>query len=150
MDQATPIVLLIEDDTADQEILRRAVKHGFMRAELRIVSNGTEALDYLHHRGRYAPPNESPQPDLILLDLNMPGLSGLNTLSKIRSGETTKSMPVVIFTTSDSMKDVARSYELGANTFITKPTSYEEITRKLQIIDKYWFDISILPYKQSA
>ncbi len=150
MTSRSPVVLLVEDDAADQEILRRAVKNGLMRAELHIVSNGQDALDYLQREGKYAPPNDEPAPDLILLDLNMPGLSGLETLKRIRAEKTSHATPVVIFTTSDNARDVAKSYELGANTFITKPSSYQDITRKLRIIDQYWFDISILPFSQSA
>ena len=145
MAEEIPTVLLVEDDIADQEILKRAVAEGVMRADLKIASGGQEALNYLKKEGPFAPPNEAPTPDLILLDLNMPGLSGLETLARIRDRKETRTVPVVVLTTSDSKSDVVKSYELGANSFITKPVTFEEFVNVVRGLDQYWFDYVVLP-----
>ncbi len=150
MSKSSPIVLLIEDDLADQEIFKRAVGQGVMRADLHIASGGEEGLDYLHRKGDFAPPAAAPAPDLILLDLNMPGLSGLETLARIRSNKDTRAVPVVVLTTSDSESDVVQSYELGANSYVTKPVRFEEFVRVIGELDEYWFDHVVLPSAKSA
>lgn len=138
-DSAPPeaTVLLVEDDVADQEILKRIVSKGVMRASLHIVSDGQAALDYLD--------SVKGDVDLILLDLNMPGLNGLETLAEIRLRRNTKTIPVIMLTTSDSDTDVVKSYELGANSYVTKPVKYDDFIRVVREIDEYWFDLSILP-----
>jgi CheY-like chemotaxis protein len=128
-----PIVLLADDDTADQEIFRRLVEQGVLRAELKIARSGEEALELLEKDGR--------TPDLILLDLNMPGFGGHETLIKLRKTDATRTTPVIVLTTSDSETDIIKSYELGANSFITKPISFEEFARVVREVDEYWFDI---------
>ena len=143
-------VLLVEDDSADQLMVHHIVKSGVFRANLRVVSSGSEALDYLNGKGPYKNRLNAPSPDLILLDLNLPGLDGVETLRHIRSGAGTKSIPVIVLTTSDDSRDVAKSYEAGANSFITKPQCVDGLFELFRKIDAYWLEAVILPTKHRA
>ncbi|MEO1135326.1 MAG: response regulator [Pseudomonadota bacterium] len=145
MPDKKPTVLLVEDDAADQEILRRAVSEGVLRADLRIVSDGADALAYLSQEGGYASRENAPKPDLVLLDLNMPGLSGHEVLARLRAKSETRTLPVVVLTTSDSDQDIVKSYELGANSYITKPVNFQDFVRVVRELDEYWFDYVALP-----
>ncbi len=140
--QAT--ILLVEDDVREQEIVRRIVDQGATSARLQIVSSGQEALDFLRHEGAYASSKPAP-PDLVLLDLNMPGLNGIETLKNIRSYPKTKLLPVIILTTSERESDIIKSYECGANSYITKPVEYEKFIRVIREVDQFWFDVASLP-----
>ena len=115
------VILLVEDNPADQELIRRAVEEAKIGKELRIVEDGEEALAYLFRRGKYQAPAISPKPDLLLLDLNLPRVDGYQVLEEIRADLKLRSMPVLVLTTSGQEKDIIRSYELGCNSFITKP-----------------------------
>ncbi|HMQ17482.1 MAG TPA: response regulator [Phycisphaerae bacterium] len=139
------VVLLVEDDAGDQELTRRALTEGLLRVDLRIVSNGEEALDYLHHRGRHSDPARSPAPDLVLLDLNMPGLDGRDVLRVVKTDAALKSLPIVVLTTSRLEADILRSYDLGCNSFITKPVGVEGFVRAVQDLGAYWFELTTLP-----
>ena len=145
MEAKKPVILLIEDDQADQEIVKRIAGQGVTSATIQTVSSGQEALDYLHREKQYAAQETSPTPDLVLLDLNMPGLNGLETLSRIRAEEQTKLIPVVVLTTSDQESDIVQSYERGANSYLTKPVKYDEFVRVIRELDEYWFDLAVLP-----
>ncbi|HUH03456.1 MAG TPA: response regulator, partial [Kofleriaceae bacterium] len=102
-------------------------------------------MDYLHRRGRYADPAESPRPGLILLDLNMPRKDGREALREIKADPTLSDIPVVILTTSKAEEDIARSYRDGANSFITKPVSFAALIEVVQTLGKYWLQIVDLP-----
>jgi len=141
------VILLVEDNPADQELIRRAVEKVTIRKELRIVGDGEEALDYLFRRGKYQAPADSPKPDLLLLDLNLPRVNGYQVLEEIRADSKLRPMPVLVLTTSRQEKDIIRSYELGCNSFITKPTGFDQLTRLVQAIEKYWFETAVLPSK---
>ncbi len=145
MEPSKPIILLVDDDRADQQIIKRIVDQGGLSATLRVVSSGKEALDYLGRNGAYTPPADAPTPSLILLDLNMPGMSGLDLLSVIRNNPQTKLLPIVILTTSDQESDIVQSYERGANSYLTKPIKYDEFVRVIRELDEYWFDLTVLP-----
>lgn len=112
---------------------------------LRIVSDGEEALDYLYHRGAYGDSPSAPAPDLILLDLNLPKLDGRGVLMAIRSDASLRSLPVVVLTTSDQEVDIVRSYNLGCNSFITKPVDPAAFVAVAGEISSYWFDLVRLP-----
>ena len=116
-----------------------------VRKELRIVGDGEEALDYLFRRGKYQAPATSPRPDLLLLDLNLPRVNGYQVLEEIRADSELRPVPVLVLTTSRQEKDIIRSYELGCNSFITKPMSSDQLTGLVQAIEKYWFETAILP-----
>ncbi len=139
------VVLLVEDDPGDQEITRRALAEDVIRTDLRVVADGEAALDYLTRRGKYQDPGTSPRPDLILLDLNMPRMDGRQALEHIRSEPTIRTIPVVVLTTSDQETDIVRSYEVGCNSYITKPVDLDKFIKMLRELDAYWFGLVTLP-----
>ncbi len=140
-------ILLVEDDRGDQELTRRALGEGKIRNDLRIVEDGEEALAYLFRRGKYKDPTASPRPDLLLLDLNLPRVDGREVLEQIRADSKLRRMAVVVLTTSRQEEDVLRSYELGCNSFITKPVDMNQFMQVIQALERYWFQIVVLPPK---
>ncbi len=141
------VILLAEDDRGDQELTRRALEEGKIRNDLRIVEDGEEALAYLHRRGKYKDPATSPRPDLLLLDLNLPRVDGRQVLERVRADSKLRRMAVVVLTTSRQEEDILRSYELGCNSFITKPVGMDQFIRVIQALEEYWFQIVVLPPK---
>ena len=141
------IILLAEDDRGSQELTRRALGEGKIRNELRIVEDGEEALAYLFRRGRYKDPATSPRPDLLLLDLNLPRVDGREVLEQIRADSKLRRMAVVVLTASRQEEDILRSYELGCNSFITKPVDMNQFMQVIQALERYWFQIVVLPPK---
>jgi two-component system, chemotaxis family, response regulator Rcp1 len=141
------IILLVEDDLGSQELTRRALGEGKIRNELRIVEDGEEALAYLFRRGKYKDPATSPRPDLLLLDLNLPRVDGREVLEQIRADSKLRRMAVVVLTTSRQEEDILRSYELGCNSFITKPVDMSQFMQVIQALERYWFQIVVLPPK---
>ena len=141
----TAVILLAEDDPDDQELTRRALRGSKLKNVLHIVSDGEEALDYLHQRGPYADPKSAPRPDLILLDLNMPKLDGRAVLEHVKSDSDLRSIAVVVLTTSSQEEDILRSYDLGVNSYITKPVHMEGFVKAIRELEEYWFNLVILP-----
>ena len=141
------VILLAEDDRGHQELTRRALAEGKIHNDLRIVEDGEEALDYLFRRGKYKDPATSPRPDLLLLDLNMPRVDGREVLERLRADSKMRRMAVVVLTTSRQEEDILRSYELGCNSFITKPVDMDQFIRVIQALEEYWFQIVVLPPK---
>jgi CheY-like chemotaxis protein len=141
------IILLAEDDPGSQELTRRALGEENGRNELRIVEDGEEALAYLFRRGKYKDPATSPRPDLLLLDLNLPGVDGREVLEQIRADSKLRRMAVVVLTKSRQEDDILRSYELGCNSFITKPQDMNQFVQAIQTLKKYWLQIVALPPK---
>ena len=139
------VVLLVEDDLADQELTRRALVDDVIRVDLRIVNSGTEAMDYLCHRGKYADPAESPRPELVLLDLNLPGMTGLEVLQAIRSDDVLRQLVVVVLTTSEQTSDITRLYELNCHSYITKPVNVKRFVSIIRDLGRYWFELVTLP-----
>jgi CheY-like chemotaxis protein len=138
-------VLLIEDDPGDQELTRRALTKGVIKTDLRIVSDGEEALDYLNHGGRYADADAAPTPDVILLDLNMPKLDGREVLRRVKADPRLKRIPVIMLTTSRRESDILRSYNLGCNSFVTKPVEVDDFITAIGELGEYWFELVTLP-----
>ena len=148
---ARPITILLADDDADDRMLARdALKESRLANDLRHVENGEELMDYLHRRGSYADPEKSPTPGLILLDLNMPRKDGREALREIKSDPRLRAIPIVVLTTSKSEEDVARAYNLGVNSYITKPVRFASLVEVMQAIGKYWFEIVELPGRPQA
>lgn len=144
--EAMPITILMADDDADDRTLtKEALEEGRLMNEIRFVENGEELLDYLRKQGKYAPPTEAPRPGLILLDLNMPRKDGRAVLKDIKSDPELRTIPVVVLTTSKADEDVYRSYDLGVNSYIVKPVTFEALVDILQTLEKYWFEIVELP-----
>jgi CheY-like chemotaxis protein len=145
-DNLQPVkILLVEDNLQDIEITRRAFTQGHVRNELFAVRDGEEALDYLYRRGRFTDPATSPRPGMILLDLNLPKLSGIEVLQQIKQDEDLKSIPVIVLTVSQRDEDVVQSYRLGVNTYIQKPVEFENFMRVVTAIEEYWILIATLP-----
>jgi CheY-like chemotaxis protein len=134
----TFVVLMAEDDEHDIIATRRAWKSCQMANPLFIVNNGEECLDYLERRGAYADPASSPRPGILLLDLNMPRMDGLETLQHIRNNEKLRSLPVIMLTTSKAEEDRVRSYELGANAYIVKPIGFDNFSEAIRTINLFW------------
>ncbi|HEY4563830.1 MAG TPA: response regulator [Thermoanaerobaculia bacterium] len=138
-------ILLAEDDADDRLLVKEALAEGRVLNELRSVEDGEELLDYLRRRGRYADPEESPRPGLVLLDLNMPRKDGREALREIKSDADLKRIPVVVMTTSKAEEDIVRSYDLGANSYITKPVTFERLVELMKVLGRYWFELVELP-----
>ena len=139
-------LLLVEDDLADQKLIKNSLQNQRFANELHVVSNGEEALDFLYHRGDHA--NGTAQPDLILLDLNMPGLGGKEFLKQIKDDKDLKQVPVVILTTSNSERDILDSYKLQAAGYVHKPGTLEQLKEVMQKLEQYWFILCKLPPKE--
>ncbi len=138
-------ILMADDDGDDRRLTREALLEGKVANDLRFVENGEELLEYLRHQGKYAPPTEAPRPGLILLDLNMPRKDGRTVLKEIKSDPELRQIPVVVLTTSKADEDVFKSYDLGVNSYIVKPVTFEALVDILQTLEKYWFEIVELP-----
>jgi len=138
-------ILLAEDDADDRLLVKEALAEGRVLNELRSVEDGEELLDYLRRRGRYADPEESPRPGLVLLDLNMPRKDGREALREIKGDPDLKRIPIVVMTTSKAEEDVLRSYDLGANSYITKPVTFERLVELMKVLGRYWFELVELP-----
>ncbi len=138
-------ILLVEDHLQDIEITRRAFAKGKVKNELIVVRDGEEALDYLHRRGRYQDPALSPRPGMILLDLNLPKIGGMEVLQEIKRDEVLRTIPVIVLTASPREEDVTRSYDLGVNTYIQKPVEFDNFMRVVNAVQEYWIIIASLP-----
>ncbi len=143
------IVILMADDDADDRLLAKdALAECRLANELHFVENGEELLDYLHRRGKFVNLAQSPRPGLILLDLNMPKKDGREALKEIKDDPRLRTIPVVVLTTSRADTDISRIYELGANSFITKPVSFDSLVEVMKILGRYWFEIVELPARK--
>jgi CheY-like chemotaxis protein len=148
-DDARAITILMAEDDADDRVLARDAMHESRSANtLRFVEDGQELMDYLTRSGSYAK-GEAPRPGLILLDLNMPRKDGREALREIKNDPDLRHIPVVVLTTSKTEEDVARAYDLGANSFITKPVTFDGLVEIVRTIDRYWFNIVELPGDRS-
>lgn len=141
-----PIIILLADDSEDDRLLTQmALDESLVANELRTVEDGEELMEYLNRRGRYADPEISPRPGLILLDLNMPLKDGREALQEIKADPLLRRIPVVALTTSEDQEDIIRSYELGVSSFITKPISYDSLVEVMKGFGRYWIEIVSIP-----
>lgn len=146
MKRTKPItILMAEDDLDDRLLTEDAFKESRLANELRFVDDGLDLLDYLKRRGKYADPMDSPRPGLILLDLNMPRMDGREALKEVKNDPELRRIPIVILTTSKAEEDVLKSYDLGVNSFITKPVDFYKLIDIVTILGRYWFEIVELP-----
>ncbi len=140
-----PIVILMADDDDDDYLLtKKALEESKLLNTLIRVSDGEELLDYLNERGDYK--GGTVRPGVILLDLNMPRKDGREALKEIKSNPKLQNIPIVIFTTSKAEEDIYRSYQLGSNSFITKPVTFENLIAVMKTLGAYWFEIVELPH----
>jgi two-component system, chemotaxis family, response regulator Rcp1 len=141
--QAEPaIILLAEDNPADLQLTAEALNTSMIRHQLFHVSDGVEVLEFLRMKGKYA---HVPRPDIILMDLNMPRKDGRRTLAEIKEDPDLKGIPVVILTVSDAEEDIIKSYSLHANCYVIKPMDFDELSRVISGIEKFWFTVVKLP-----
>ncbi len=138
-------ILLADDDEDDRLLAIEALREAKLANAIATVADGEELMDYLHHRGKYSDPASSPRPGLILLDLNMPRKDGREALDEIRADADLRRIPIVVLTTSEAEEDILRTYELGVNSFITKPVSFEGLVQIMRTLRSYWLEIVRLP-----
>ena len=138
------IILIAEDDPDDRLLAKEALDESRLVNDVHFVKDGEELLDYLHRRGEYME-DSVPRPGVILLDLNMPRKDGREALSEIKRDAKLRRIPVVIMTTSKAEEDVLRSYDLGVNSFIVKPVTFEALVDVMRTLGRYWFEIVELP-----
>jgi two-component system, chemotaxis family, response regulator Rcp1 len=141
--QQDPVdLLLIEDNPGDVRLTKEALREGPVRINLSVASDGVEAMDFLHRRGKY---HNAPRPELILLDLNLPRKSGREVLSEIKADPVLRRIPVVVMTTSTADQDVARAYSLNANCYVAKPIQLDEFLAAIHSIEDFWFGRAVRP-----
>ena len=135
-------ILLVEDNPGDVRLTLEAFKEGKMINNLSVVRNGVEAMAFLRGEGEYA---NVPQPDIILLDLNMPKMDGREVLAEIKKDDTLRHIPVIVLTTSEAEQDIIKSYDMHANCYITKPVDLDQFNTVIKSIKDFWLGIVKLP-----
>lgn len=138
-------ILVAEDDPDDQMLTREAFDESQLQHKLFFVEDGEALMDFLCRRGKFADPQLAPRPSFILLDLNMPKKDGREALIEIRANDALRQIPVIVLTTSKSVEDVQQLYELGVNSFITKPVTFNGLVNTIKIVGKYWLEVAELP-----
>ncbi len=138
-------ILMADDDPDDRMLTRDALEESRLLNEFETVEDGEELMDYLFRRGKFSGAGARPLPGLILLDLNMPRKDGREALREIKSHPELRRIPVVVMTTSRADEDILRTYDLGVNSFITKPVTFDALVDVLKTIGKYWFEVVELP-----
>jgi CheY-like chemotaxis protein len=139
---------MADDDPDDRMLTRDAMKESMLLNVFETVNDGEDLMDYLLQRGKFSGAAARPRPGLILLDLNMPRKDGREALKEIKAHPDLRLIPVVVMTTSKAEEDILGTYELGVNSFITKPVTFEGLVDVLKIIGKYWFEVVELPNGQ--
>ncbi len=140
------VILLVEDDPAHAEIVRRNLENSRIANRLQHVADGQQALDYLYHRAEFSAPASSPRPGLILLDLRLPKVDGLEVLKTIKADQELTTIPVVVLTTSAAETDVARAYESHANSYLVKPVDFGQFVELMETLGYYWLVWNQHPY----
>jgi CheY-like chemotaxis protein len=149
--EKTPITILVaEDDPDDRLFIKEAFQESGFLPDLRFVEDGEELMDYLRRGGEYRLPETSPRPGLILLDLNLPKKDGREALAEIKTDPDLRRLPVVVVTTSKVQEDILRCYDIGANSYITKPVRIADLLDAIKTLGKYWLEIASLPLEASG
>lgn len=149
--RSKPIAILVaEDDADDRMLLQDAFDESRLGNDLYFVEDGEQLIAYLRREGEYAEPGKAPFPGLILLDLNMPKMDGREALKIIKSDPALQRIPVVVLTTSKAEEDIVRTYGLGVSSFITKPVTFEDLVKVIQVLTMYWIEIVELPPERIA
>lgn len=138
-------ILLVEDDSEDQEIILRVAQESGFSAKVDVVSSGNEAFDYLLKKRKQPAPHPGALPNLIFLDLNIPGMSGFDILTRLKAEPGFKGIPVIILSTSGAVDDINKSYALGASSYVMKPSSLHEFVEIMREIERYWLRTVSLP-----
>lgn len=138
-------ILLVEDNPSDAELTLRALKKNNIASKILVVTDGAMALDFIFHTGAYAGRGPKNYPRIILLDLKMPKVNGIEVIRKIKSDKNTKSIPIVVLTSSEEEKDVTESYALGVNSYIVKPVEFDKLTKVVADVGLYWLLLNKSP-----
>jgi CheY-like chemotaxis protein len=136
---------MADDDPDDRMLTRDAFTECRLANKLHFVEDGEELMDYLHRRGKFLDLEGSPLPGLILLDLNMPRKDGREALKEIKADPALRRIPIVVLTTSKAEEDILRSYDLGVNSYVTKPVTFKALVEIVKVLGKYWFEVVELP-----
>ncbi len=139
------VILLVEDNPDDIELTLRVFRKSRVANKVVVVMDGAEALDYLFHTGKHAGREDWETPSVVLLDLKLPKIDGLEVLKRIRKDERTRNLPVVILTSSREQKDLINGYQLGANSYIVKPVDFDQFADSLKQLELYWVVLNELP-----
>lgn len=146
MTAAVPVsILLADDDADDREMTIDACRECRFANEIEVVEDGEELLEYLRGQGRYSARTGQANPRLILLDLRMPRMDGFEVLTALKADPKLRTIPVVVLTTSEAEEDIVRSYELGVNSFVTKPVTFAGLVQAVKTLGTYWFELVELP-----
>lgn len=137
--------MLVEDNPDDEALARRALAHSGIDAEVTVVGDGAEALEYLFAEGRYKDAPKPQGPGVVFLDVKLPKLDGIEVLRRIRVNPNTRALPVVMLTSSSEERDVLASYNLGANSYIRKPVDFDSFTQTVCQLARYWLELNISP-----
>lgn len=138
-------ILIADDDPDDRELTREALNECRLANQVHFVRDGEELLDYLNRRGEHRTRAGESLPGLILLDLNMPRKDGREALKEIKANPELRRIPIVVLTTSKADEDILRTYDLGVNSYVTKPVTFESLVDMIKVLGKYWFEIVELP-----
>ncbi|MGL4620766.1 response regulator [Chroococcidiopsis sp.] len=139
------LILLVEDNRDDEELTLMAFERSGLEYEIDVVRDGAEVLDYLFHTGKYSDRHPKQQPTLVLLDLNLPKVSGLEVIRRLRADAKTRSLPVVVLTTSNEQEDMINSYELGCNSYVRKPVNFTDFLVASRQLGLYWLHLNEFP-----
>jgi two-component system response regulator len=148
--QADKIILLVEDNPDDEALTLRALKKNNILNEVVVARDGVQALDYLFGTGSHAGRDTGVQPQIILLDLKLPRIDGLEVLRRLRADPRTSLLPVAILTTSNEERDILSSYQLGANSYIRKPVDFEQFMEAVRQLGMYWLVLNVPPPQPAA
>jgi CheY-like chemotaxis protein len=138
-------ILIADDDPDDRELTRDALQECRLANDVHFVEDGEELMDYLNRRGKHQGRANEPLPGLILLDLNMPRKDGREALKEIKAQPDLRRIPIVVLTTSKADEDILRTYDLGVNSYVTKPVTFDSLVDTIKVIGRYWFEIVELP-----
>ncbi len=142
-------ILIAEDDADDRLLTMEALEENRLANDLHFVEDGEDLLEFLNQEGKYTP-ETAPRPGLILLDLNMPKMDGREALKILKEDKRFKTIPIVVLTTSEAEEDILKSYDLGVNSFITKPVTFERLVDVIRKLGDYWFGIVELPRENNG
>ena len=138
-------IVLADDDPDDRQLTEDAFSENRLANQLHCVEDGEELMDYLHRRGKYESLRNERLPGLILLDLNMPRKDGREALKEIKADPSLRRIPIVVLTTSKAEEDIVRSYDLGVNSYVTKPVTFKSLVELVKVLGRYWFEVVELP-----
>ena len=142
-------ILLADDDPDDRKLTQDAFAENRLANVLHCVEDGEELMDYLHRRGKYVNLRGEALPGLILLDLNMPRKDGREALKEIKADPDLRRIPIVVLTTSKAEEDIVRTYDLGVNSYVTKPVTFKSLVELIKVLGRYWFEVVELPPDES-